>query len=76
MLLKQNSTIFVGLKCCKFTLYVKGTNSNISFGLQERTLLGDIPVFCIPSGSTKGPQLSFSDKLEHYKQFASYIHSL
>lgn len=63
---------FVGKKCCKFSLYIPRTKNEVEFGLQERQIHG-VPVFCVPSGSTKGPQWTFSDKLVYYKSLADLV---
>lgn len=69
----QHSVIcFVGKKYCKFSLYISRSNNQVEFGLQSRQI-NDVPVFCIPSGSTKGAQWSFDDKLVYYKALADYL---
>ncbi|KAI9330932.1 hypothetical protein BD770DRAFT_403715 [Pilaira anomala] len=65
---------FVGKKCCQYQLYMPQTNNTIDFGLQTRTIQG-IPVFCVPHGSTKGPQTQFDHKLKYYQQPFTYLQS-
>lgn len=58
---KPKVICFVGKMCCKHFLYVPKTNNDVEYGLQTKNF-ENTPVYCIPSGSSKGWVLSFTDK--------------
>lgn len=53
-------------------MYVPRTNNKIEFGLRTRNV-ESIPVWCIPNGSTKEPQMQFEDKLPYVYFFESTV---